>query len=145
MQHDQLRPESSDQLDKLLAETAAAEGAVTNDVDPDLFQSRLRNRISRSGRQQTLARISVAALILIGLLTWTFQDQLDLDGARDPDVLKPDQAVLLVLDVLEVLAPLNAKTIAQLEASHFDTLEAVDSDIAALPLELLVVGEEERR
>ena len=142
MHQDQPGPDSPDRLEELLAEAVEADRSVANDVDPDLFLSRLQNRISRSGRQLTAVRLGVAALLLIGLLTWAFQDQLSLDEAP---VVAPDPSLLLVLDVLEVLAPLEPATIALLDSSHFDTLEGFDGDVAALPLELLVADEEENR
>lgn len=145
MHQDQLGPDSSDRLEELLAEAAEADRSVTNDVNPDLFLSRLQNRIARSGRQWTSVRLTVAALFLIGLLTWAFQDQLSLDESPVVSPDTPDSSVLLVLDVLEVLAPLEPASIALLETSHFDTLEGFDGDVAALPLELLVADEEENR
>ena len=146
MHDDEMNSESSDRLDSLLAEAAAADHSNSGDeINSDLFLARLRARISRSRSRRNLVQLSVAAMILVGLLTWSFQDRFDFDGSNGEVSESPDPDLLLVLDVLEVLAPLDPSVIAHLEPSHFDTLEGFDSDIAALPLELLVAGEEEQR
>ena len=143
MQDHELKPDPEDRLSALLEDAAEADRSLVNEVDSDLFLARLRGRISSSSRGLSSFQLAAAALVLLGVLSWALQDQFD-RSAPNPDVIEdPGSSVLMMLDVLEVLAPLEASVIALLDPSHFDTLEGFDSDIAALPLELLVTEEQE--
>lgn len=134
-----------DRLDGLLEEAASADRSMAPSADTAGFLFRLQARITQDRRRQSLAKFSIAAMILVGILTWAMQDTLDPGSSPVDTVELPDQELLLVLDVLEVLSPLSPAMISQLEVSHFDTLEGIDSDLAALPIELLIADEEERR
>lgn len=143
MQDHDLKPDPEDRLSALLEDAAEADRSLVNEVDSDLFLARLRGRISSSSRGLSSFQLAAAALVLLGVLSWALQDQFD-RSAPNPDVIEdPGSSVLMMLDVLEVLAPLEPSVIALLDPSHFDTLEGFDSDIAALPLELLVAEEQE--
>lgn len=143
MQDDDLKPETEDHLDALLDEAVEADRSLDNEVDSDLFLARLRGRISTASRSPSRYQLAAAALVLIGVLSWALQDQVGRDTTEMQIIDDPGTSVLMVLDVLEVLAPLEPSVIARLDPSHFDTLEGFDSDIAALPLELLVAEEQE--
>ena len=143
MQDHDLKPDPEDRLSALLEDAAEADRSLVNEVDSDLFLARLRGRISSSSRGLSVFQLAAAALVLLGVLSWALQDQFD-RSSPNPDVIEdPGSSVLMMLDVLEVLAPLEPSVIARLDPSHFDTLEGFDSDIAALPLELLVAEEQE--
>ncbi|HIC23399.1 MAG TPA: hypothetical protein EYO84_08235 [Planctomycetes bacterium] len=143
MQDHDLKPDPEDRLSALLEDAVEADRSLVNEVDSDLFLARLRGRISSSSRGLSSFQLAAAALVLLGVLSWALQDQFD-HSAPNPDVIEdPGSSVLMMLDVLEVLAPLEPSVIALLDPSHFDTLEGFDSDIAALPLELLVTEEQE--
>jgi hypothetical protein len=143
MQDHDLKPDPEDRLSSLLEDAAEADRSLVNEIDRDLFIARLRGRISSSSRGLSGFQLAAAALVLLGILGWALQDQFD-RSSPNPDVIEdPGSSVLMMLDVLEVLAPLEPSVIARLDPSHFDTLEGFDSDIAALPLELLVAEEQE--
>jgi len=147
---------TSKALQSLLDEAARLEPTLNlamdtvEATDPEAFLARLKQRIEQRQRQRKWFTAAAAALLLaVIILPFTMPDAtIPGSGSSRPIALSslvesPTSELLEQLDVLELLEGLDPQLVATLIPSHIDTVDGFDLALADLPLELLVVEEEE--
>ncbi|MBT5738357.1 MAG: hypothetical protein HN891_08235 [Planctomycetes bacterium] len=152
---------TSKALQSLLDEAARLEPTLNlamdtvEATDPEAFLARLKQRIEQRQRQRRWFTAAAAALLLAAIILPFTMPDATIPGAGSSRsdssrsialsslVESPTSELLEQLDVLELLEGLDPQLVATLIPSHIDTVDGFDLALADLPLELLVVEEEE--